>query len=263
MLKWKSPSPWNSRGHQNPRRMTELLEKTEYREKPYGCETMGSAAINPDLIKKRMRLDYQYSCSNPSNAIDCIHELINELSDPNLDMHRFLHDAANTICTRLCVKEVTIGLKDPKDGLFRYQVMAGLEESEWEAHKKLAYTRDQFDDPVLYKYMEISKYTRLFLAEDNPYGNGEEETYSKPLMLLSERKSLEDTIEGDYLDIYIYGKGDELKGWLEISGMNNGKFPDIQTIKVVELLASVISIALAHLGLDSAKETDKISSSPT
>jgi hypothetical protein len=207
---------------------------------------MGSTAVNPELIKRRMLFDYQCSCSNPSNAIDCIHELITELADPNLDMHRFLHDAADTICTKLCVNEVTIGLKDPKDGLFRYQVMAGLEESEWEAHKKLVYSFEQFDDPALYKYMKISKYTRLFLAEDNPYVNGEEETYSKPLMLLSERKSLEDTIEGDYLDIYIYGKGDELKGWLEISGMNNGKFPDIQTIKIVEMLASVIGIALAH-----------------
>jgi len=207
---------------------------------------MGSTAVNPELIKRRMLFDYQCSCSNPSNAIDCIHELITELADPNLDMHRFLHDAANTICTKLCVKEVTIGLKDPKDGLFRYQVMAGLEESEWEAHKKLSYSLDQFDNPAIYKYMKISKYTRLYLAEDNPYGEGEEETYSKPLMLLSQRKSLEDTIEGDYLDIHIYGKGDELKGWLEISGMNNGKFPDIQTIKVVEMLASVIGIALAH-----------------
>jgi len=216
---------------------------------------MGSMAVNPELIKKRMRLEYQYSCSNPSNAIDCIHELINELADPNLDMHEFLQDAASTISAKLCVKEVTIGLKDPKDGLFRYQVMAGLEESEWEAHKKLSYSLDQFDDPTIYKYMEISKYTRLFLAEDNPYRNNEDETYSKPLMLLSHRKSLEDTIEGDYLDIYIYGKRDELKGWLEISGMNNGKFPDIQTIKVVEMLASVIGIALAHPSPGGNQET--------
>lgn len=222
---------------------------------------MGSTAVNPELIKKRMLFDYQCSCSNPCNAIDCIHELIAELADPDLDMHRFLHDAANTICTKLCVNEVTIGLKDPKDGLFRYQVMAGLEESEWEAHKKLAYSLDQFDNPALYKYMKISKYTRLYLAEDNPYGEGEEETYSKPLMLLSNRKSLEDTIEGDYLDIYIYGKGDELKGWLEISGMNNGKFPDIQTIKVVEMLASVIGIALAHPGPGGNQASGDVSSS--
>ncbi len=205
---------------------------------------MGSEAINPELIKKKMWLDYQKESNNPSNALDRIHAVIEELKDPRLDMHKFLQDAADAMCRNLCVHEVTIGLKDPKDSLFKYEVMAGLEPEEWEAHKKLAYTRDQFDDPNLYKYMKISKYTRLFLAEDNPYREGEDGTYSKPLMLMSSRKSIEDTIEGDYLDIYILDKENDLQGWIEISGMENGKFPEGQTIKAVELLASVIAIAL-------------------
>lgn len=207
--------------------------------------TVPGIIVNHELIGKRMWYDYQKASSNPSNAIDCIHNLIGELADPEMEMHKFLQDAANMMCTGLCIKEVTIGLKNAEDGIFRYEVMAGLEDSEWEAHKKLSYTEAQFDNPELYKFMKISKYTRLYLAEDNPYGNNEEETYSKKLMLESARKSLEDTIEGDYLDIYILGKDDKLRGWLEISGMNNGKFPDVQTIKVVELLASVIGIALA------------------
>ncbi len=209
---------------------------------------MGGQAINPEIIKKRMWLDYQYSCNNPSNAIDTVHELINELADPSMDVHKFLHDAANTICTKLFIKDVTIGLKDPSDGLFKYQVMAGLEDSEWEAHKKLSYSLDQFDNHALYKFMKISKYTRLYLAEDNPYGTNEEETYSKPLMLMSARKSLEDTIEGDYLDVLIYGKGDDLLGWIEISGMKSGHFPEVETLKCLELLASVMGIALARHG---------------
>ena len=177
--------------------------------------------------------------------MDCIHNLINELADPSLELQKFLQDAANTMTERLCIHEATIGLKDA-DGAFRYKVMAGLEDSEWEAHKRLSYTLDQFDNQSLYKYKQIGKYTRLYLAEDNPYREGEEETYSKPLMLQSSRKSLEDTIEGDYLDIYIYGNKDELLGWIEISGMKNGKFPSSETIKVVELLASVIGVTLTR-----------------
>ncbi|OGS43497.1 MAG: hypothetical protein A3K76_00065 [Euryarchaeota archaeon RBG_13_57_23] len=215
-----------------------------------GCPRIGfdmpAETFPPELIKRRLWLDYQYASSNPSNPLDCIHNIINELADPNLDLQKFLHDAANTMAERLCINEVTIGLKDA-DGVFRYKVMAGLEDSEWEAHQKLSYTLDQFDDPSLYKYKQIGKYTRLYLAEDNPYREGEEETYSKPLMLQSSRKSLEDTIEGDYLDIYIYGNNDELLGWIEISGMKNGKFPSSETIKVVELLASVIGVMLTRL----------------
>ena len=63
---------------------------------------------------------------------------------------------------------------------------------------------------------------------------------------------MEDTIEGDYLDICIYGEDDDLLGWIEISGLTNGKFPDVQTIKCVELLASVIGVVLLRSG---ARET--------
>lgn len=190
-------------------------------------------------------MDYQYASSNPSNPVDCIHDLINELADPDIPLEKFLQDTVNVMHERLCIHEATIGLRDT-DGIYRYKVMAGLEDSEWEAHQRLSYSREQFDDPSLYKFKQIGKYTRLYLAEDNPYQEGEEETYSKPLMLQSSRKSLEDTIEGDYLDIYIYGKNDELQGWIEISGMKNGKFPNAETIKVVELLASVIGAMIAR-----------------
>ncbi|MGQ9586877.1 MAG: hypothetical protein ACUVT7_00640 [Thermoplasmata archaeon] len=210
---------------------------------------MGSEAISPDLIKKRMWLDYQFASSNPANEqLDCVHDLVIKMADQDLDMHKFLQDVADTMSRRLCIKEVTIGLRSPEDGRYRYEVMSGLEPSEWEAHKNLSYTRDQFYSQDVYKFKEISKYTRLYLAEDNPYGTGEEETYSKELMLKSVRKSLEDTIEGDYLDICIYGENDDLLGWIEISGLTNGKFPDVQTIKCVELLASVIGVVLLRSG---------------
>jgi hypothetical protein len=124
--------------------------------------------------------------------------------------------------------------------------MSGLSDSEWEAHKKLSYKREDFDSQEVYKFMQISKYTRLLLAEDNPYANGEDATYERELMLQSKRKSLDDTIEGDYLDICIFGKGDDLIGWIEISGMENGRFPDTETIKCLELLASVIGVALSR-----------------
>ena len=209
---------------------------------------MGSeTTLNPEIIKKRMWLAYQYACSNPANErTDCVHALITKLADPDVDMNMFLQEAADTINTKLAIKEITIGLRSSSDGLYRYEVMSGLSDSEWEAHKKLSYKREDFYSQDVYKFMQISKYTRLLLAEDNPYANGEEATYERELMLQSKRKSLDDTIEGDYLDICIFGKGDDLLGWIEISGMENGRFPDPETIKCLELLASVIGIALAR-----------------
>jgi len=63
-------------------------------------------------------------------------------------------------------------------------------------------------------------------------------------MLQSSRKSLDGTIEGDYIDVRILGKGGALLGWIELSGTTDGKFLDVHTIKCLELLASVLGIAL-------------------
>ncbi len=209
---------------------------------------MVSDAINPEIIKRRMWLDYQKASNDPGNdRLECVHELMDKLVDPSMDIQRFLWDAANTISTQLGIKEVTIGLKDTKDGLYRYEAMSGLEDTVWEAHKGLTYARDQFDTQDIYKYKEISKHTRLYLAEDNPYAVGEDGTYRKDLMLQSKRNSLEDTIEGDYLDTLVFGKGDELLGWIEFSGLKSGKFPDGQTIITIELLASAVGVALTLL----------------
>jgi hypothetical protein len=209
---------------------------------------MGSeVTINKEIIKKRMWLAYQYACNNPANErTDAIHVLVTKLADPGIDMHLFLQEAADTINTKLAFKEVTIGLRSPSDGMYRYEVMSGLTDSEWEAHKNLSYKHEDFYNQDVYKSMQISRYTRLLLADDNPYANGEESTYERELMLQSKRKSLDDTIEGDYLDICIFGKEGDLLGWIETSGMKNGRFPDAETVKCLELLASVIGVALAR-----------------
>lgn len=209
---------------------------------------MGSeSAVNPDLIKKRMRLAYQYACGNPANErMDCVHNLITKLADADIDMHVYLQEVADTVCERLGIQEITIGLRSPSDGLFRYEVMSGLTETEWAAHKPLSYKHEDFFDSPVYKYMQISRFTHLFVAEDHPYANGEEATVEMDVMLQSKRKSLEDAIEGDYLDILIFGEGDDLLGWIEISGTKNGLFPDVETIKCLELLATVIGVALTQ-----------------
>jgi hypothetical protein len=210
---------------------------------------MVGEAVNPEIIKRRMWLDYQRVSNDPANdRLECVHELMDELVDPTVDLGRFLWNATNTISSKLAISQVTIGVRDPKDGLYRYQAMCGLEDSEWEAHKKLSYTREQFDSQEVYKFKEVSKHTRLFLVEDNPYGDGEDNTYRKDLMLQDKRSSLEDTIEGDYIDTLVFGKNDELIGWIELGGMKNGKFPDGQTLITLELLAAVIGVALTLLG---------------
>jgi len=206
-------------------------------------------AVSPEIIKRRLWLDYQRASNDPANdRLECVDELLDTLVKPDIVLPEFLKTAANTIGSKLCLNEVTIGLRDPKDGLYRYEAMYGLDPSEWDAHKKISYAREQFESQGPYKFKELSTHTRLFLAEDNPYGEGEDGTYSKELMLKSKRNSLEDAIEGDYLDTLILGKNDDLLGWIEYGGMTNGKFPDGQTLISLELVAAVIAVGINLLG---------------
>jgi hypothetical protein len=204
--------------------------------------------VSLEAVKRKVWIDYQYSSKDRMNdLLDAMQQFASVLKNPSVDLKKALQEGADLVHDRLWIKDVTIGLKDPKTGKFRYEVMKGLKPSTWDAHKKISYTYEQFSDVNIYKPKDISKFTKLFLSEDNPYADGEEETYERPIMLKSKRRSLEDSIEGDYLDIHILGNGDELLGWIEISGTVTNKIPDTATIKTIELLASLIGVALSHV----------------
>lgn len=176
-------------------------------------------------------------------GLDSIHAIVRQLmaDEPNLD--EVMKTAARSIYSQFNIREVTIALESPT-GVFRYVAMHGLRQEVWAAHQKLAYTKEQVLDPSAYKWTDISHHTKLFLAEDNPYTEEEEHTYSEHLMMRSKRKDDEESIEGDYLDIFIYGPRDEMLGWIEISGTWNGKVPDARTIRSLEILSSFLALAI-------------------
>jgi len=193
-----------------------------------------------------MRLDYSYAKGDRNLRImDAVQSLFFHLHAGKVDTKSLLNDAANLINRQFSIREVAIGLKSGADGKYRYEALVGYRKESEEAHRKLAYSYNEMYDEAKYKGTVLSKYTRLFLAEDEPYAPGEETTYSRPMMLKLRRKAIEDSIEGDYLDTNIYGSGDDLLGWIEISGTNGWKLPDITTIKWIEVIACVIGSALS------------------
>jgi len=204
-------------------------------------------AVNPEAVKRRMWIDYQYADKDRTNSLLAIlRDIAQVLMDPSRSLRMLMQEAANTIQRKLWIKEVTIGLKDLADGTYKYEVMAGLKESTWSAHRSIAYTIEEFNNPTQYKGKQISRFTKLFLSEDDPYAKNEVQTYDKPIMLQMARRALDDSIEGDYLDINILGSDDELLGWIEISGTVTGKLPDIATIRTIEGMASVLALAITR-----------------
>jgi hypothetical protein len=200
---------------------------------------------SPDEIVRKIRLDYLYSQKDLNQkALDGIMTLYAHFQKADFDLDAFMNEALNLVRRRLWIREVTVALKDRRDGKFRYRYQAGLRREAWDSHLALEYSASDYLDPSVYKAREISKLTTLFLAEDNPYGKNEDGTFSRPAMLESRRAGVEDSIEGDYFDVWIVGRDKEVLGWIEFNGTTAGKFPDTMTLKWMELISAMMASAL-------------------
>ncbi len=197
-------------------------------------------------VAKKLKFDYAYG---PKEHVDKVLSGLDPLfaayRKPKARTHDLLEMSANIIYRQLRIREVSIGVRDSKDGLYKYEVMSGMNVGKWRAHDGLVHTKEDFFRSDKWKGTMISKYTKLMLAEDNPYHEGEEGTVDRHEMIASKRRGPDDRIEGDYMDIMIHGLNDELIGWIEISGTWTSKLPDPQTMRLVELVACTLGSMLS------------------
>jgi hypothetical protein len=204
-----------------------------------------SKGVDHGEVARRLKQEYIHGQKDSSiRALDSVNTLVRYLMKERLDLDEMLEQATRLIFTQFNIKEISIGLRTPPDGLFRYVKMHGMRGEVWEAHKRLSYTAEKLIDPRAYKHTVISPCTKLCLAEDNPYAEGEAFTYSEHLMSISKRRAPDNSIEGDYLDVFIHGPNNEILGWIETGGTWDNKIPDARTIRCLEIVASVLGIAI-------------------
>jgi len=205
--------------------------------------------VDHNEIALKMNLNYLHGAKDKNErALEGILSLLSHFQKPQMDLNALLFDAATIIQKQLGIANVGIGLKTASDGLFRYQVLLGFRQETEATEKKITYTEKQFADNTEYKGTMVGKITKLYLAEDLPYKNNEIGTYDRTGLLGMRRPSPSDSLEADYIDIWIQGVNGRLLGWIEISGTRTGKLPDIQTIKLIEVIASIIGAALIQRG---------------
>jgi len=203
--------------------------------------------VDHNEVARKLKQDYNHGARDPTiRQLDSVQYLIKYLmkADPNLS--EMLEQAARMVYTQFNIKEVSIALRGNSDGRYRYVAEHGMRTDIWAAHAKISYSYDELFDTKKYKAVTISHHTKLYLAEDNPYGSEEGDTYNEHMMKMSKRKSASDSIEGDYIDIFIYGPKDETYGWLEISGTWDGRIPDARSIRCMEMIAALLGIAITR-----------------
>jgi hypothetical protein len=201
--------------------------------------------IRQDEVERKLKLEYLYGERDRNRKLlDELHTLVSHIYDRKTNTKALLQEAADMIHKQLLIREVTIGIRSNSDGKYRYEVMAGLRPDAWKAHEGIVYAHEEFHDQSIFGGRWISKHTKVFLAEDEPFLEGEEDTFNRPILLKAHRRSVDDCIEGDYLDVDITANDGNMLGWIEISGTREGKFPDSTCIRWLELIASILAITL-------------------
>lgn len=178
-------------------------------------------------------------------VIDGIQKLLATARNPTFTVQSFLIESGRLIHRLFDFKEIAIGLKSKRDGLFRYEVLIGFSGDAEKARRRLAYTSEEMVDSEKYPGgVKVCKTTEFLLVEYQPYRAGEEDTFNRPNRLAKERSSADEIVEGDYIDIYLYGRNEEIMGWIELAGTRSGKMPPRSAIKWMELIASVMALVI-------------------
>jgi hypothetical protein len=164
----------------------------------------------------------------------------------NISVQRLLQDAARTIHSILQSHEVSIGIKDPQDGKYRYIAVVGYTKEAEDALKRFSYSYEEFISQQEFPGIRISKSLDLLIGENQPSQEKEKKAWNRPTQLKAERGSPEEFMEADYLDVHMYSSGTDLVGWIEVSAPKDGKMPSGQTLKKLELFGSILTLAIKN-----------------
>ena len=201
--------------------------------------------VDPKDVALRMRMDYSHGLKDhTTRIIEEISGLCTKAKQINLDTDSFLRETAEMISRQFGISSVAVAVWDPALRAFKFRVATGIGPEGVQLYKELSFTKEQILDDKTYPFHEISKQTKLYLSEDHPYVDGEESTFARPNLLGMKRHSLSDSLEADYLCVFIKGPNDDILGWIEVSGTRIRKLPDVVSIKWIELIACILGAVL-------------------
>ncbi len=204
-----------------------------------------SHIVGPDEVARKLKLGYSRGVKDQTEKI--LDELINisaQVDKPEISLKDILLQSSDLITRRLGIARVAVGLRNPSDGLYRYETVVGLPNEIVAEFAKIVYNRDQLLDSSTYKNYDISRYSRIFLGEDHPYAPGEEISYLRPGLLEMKRRSAADALEADYIDTFFYDSKGDILGWIELSGTRTKKIPDATCVKWTELISFLLVAAI-------------------
>lgn len=181
-------------------------------------------------------------------VLDGVLELIELSRVKKRDVKPLLEQAAKMIFKLFDFDEIGIGLKNTKDGMYRYEVLFGYTKTTEAAFRKLAYSPEDMVSYDRYPFVKIGRISELNPVEGIP--EKERQLYDRPLAVDIPRASPDDFHEGDYIDVWMYDGGRNLIGWFELSKPRNGKMPTCETVRWIEVIVDVCGLILERMRKD-------------
>ena len=201
------------------------------------------------LLKSRYR---QLPRDDNEKILDSVLRFWLQVQEGKLSEDSLLQEVAGVIHRSLMFQEIAIVLKDPEDGLYRYRIIVGFTKDAIEDMRAQVYSEAEVRAFDRLPGIKVSKLTEFTISEA-PLKAGEHVQFNRPMLAATPRKTDDEFTFGDYMNIYICGKDDELLGFIEVSGPRDGKMPTGNRMKGLELLASMTGIALQCMKEDRKK----------
>lgn len=204
---------------------------------------------SPNFIAAKLEAILRSRCDlagqgEADRALDSITRFFEGLEGKRLSKPELLCRAAEAIRKTFGFEEVTV-LTECDDGLFRYTIVLGYTQKAEEELKLLAYRGDQVLEPDSTPIVKINKYLDLTIAEAEQRPD-QKVGYTHPVLINMPRKSLEEFVYGDYLDVYVFGSGDRILAVFELSAPRDRKMPSALKLKWLRLFAIILGNVIEH-----------------
>lgn len=197
-------------------------------------------------IARAMRMEYsQWTRDSAERVMNDIQDLLAIARGERMELPQLFGKALDVAHQQFRFRWLALGTRN-RDGFFRYDAFVGLREDAVKARRQEAFRPEDFGGKGKYPGRQISDLTTLYLEEDKPYGNGAEATFNRPALMHGSRHAPDDSLEADFIEVHILGGKNDLIGWIEASGTTTGKLPSIESIRWLEMIASIVGVALSR-----------------
>jgi hypothetical protein len=204
-----------------------------------------SEVAKPREVAMHVSMDYAHGIKDhTAKTVEEICALCASVNRPEYELDSFLMDVARMISRLFGIASTAIAVWNRTHQVYRYRVVTGVCKEAADAYKSITYTKERSTDEETYPSHKISRLTQLYLCEERPYAEGEKRSYERPGMLGMKRRHYTDSLEGDYMDFDFIGAGDELIGWIEISGTRMKRLPETSVIRWIELIACIVGTVI-------------------